>query len=190
MPGPWSWTLTMQVTSFVWRETDNFPNSGENLIPLSRRLIHTCFSSASSARMSNSSRLRSSFRCFWDHLYSNNRIASRICSLKENVVCPEREERLSILERSSMVVESSDKRLDSSIIMSRYSSRWSYVSWSDFNNFANPRTETIGVLNSWEKLLIKSERNISVQDNSSVMWLKQSDTSRNSAGCSKWILTS
>ena len=50
-----------------------------------------------------------------------------------------------------------------SSIIARYSSVCSFVRLPHRRRFANPAMETMGVLNSWEKLLIKSLRSISVK---------------------------
>lgn len=55
---------------------------------------------------------------------------------------------------------------------------------------AKPRMDMMGVRNSWEKLLIKSDRRISIPASSSVIWLKQSESSRNSFGCFRLIFVS
>ena len=59
--------------------------------------------------------------CFFTHFWSKSRIASRICSLKQQTVLSVSSERLSTFDRFNMVAESWESRWDSSMIMSRYS---------------------------------------------------------------------
>ncbi|MNE09277.1 hypothetical protein D3C80_1019490 [compost metagenome] len=66
--------------------------------------------------------------------------------------------------------------------ISRYSSRSSFERSSYFRISAKPLIETMGVLNSWEKLFTKSVRKISMPPSSSAIRLKFSDRIRYSGG--------
>ena len=70
------------------------------------------------------------------------------------------------------MVASVASREDSLMMMSRYSFRCSWVRSSCLSSSAKPLIETIGVLNSWEKLSTKSERSISMPPSSSAIRLK------------------
>ena len=152
---------------------------------LSIRFVHTCFNNCSLPFIFCSNRWKSNEISFSVHLFSNNTTHSRICSPTLKSEESVKSDILSTLDKLRISVESTVSRFASPMIMSKYSACSATVRFPFFNNLANPRMETIGVLNSCEKLLIKSERNISIPANSSVIWLKQRDNSRKSFGCSK-----
>ena len=85
---------------------------------------------------------------------------------------PERIFWFSIFVRSITLVARSESLRDSSSMMSVYSLRCSSVRFPLLRSFAKPAMETIGVLNSWEKLLTKSLLSISVLSSSSASVLK------------------
>ena len=159
--------------------------SDENFMALSIRFVHTCFNNCSLPSIFCSARWKWKEISFSVHFFSNNKTHSRICSPTLKLVGSVKNDILSTLDRLRTLAESAVSRLASSMMISRYSACSSAVRSPFFNRLANPRIETIGVLNSCEKLLIKSDRSISIPANSSVIWLKQWDNFRNSFGCSK-----
>ena len=68
-------------------------------------------------------------------------------------------------------------RRDSRSIRSRYSCSSAGESPPFFSSRAKPAMDTMGVLNSWEKLLMKSERSISVLSSSEAILLKLEENS-------------
>ena len=152
--------------------------AGENLIALSSRLTHTSRSSSSLPAIMCSSRSMSQFRSFLVHFSSSSSTQLRSCSERLKVVTSVRMRRFSTLVMFSTLVAMSDRRRDSRSMMSRYSSRSSSLRLPRFKSLAKPAMETMGVLNSCEKLLIKSERSISVFSSSAAMALKLSVISR------------
>ena len=71
-----------------------------------------------------------------------------------------------------MLLDSALRRRDSCTITSTYSRFFSSGTSGRCSRAAKPAMEVMGVLNSWEKLLMKSLRNISVLSSSRAMWLK------------------
>ncbi len=98
-------------------------------------------------------------------------MAVRSCSLMSQSLRSVRMDCCSILERLSTLVERAVRRWLSLMMMSRYSACSSGVRSLSRRIWAKPRMEEMGVLNSWEKLLMKSERSSSTEESSSVMRL-------------------
>ena len=156
---------------------------------LSIRLIHTWFRSALFPWYSSSSISINSSRFFFCHFDSSSRTDWRTSSDRSKDSISDRMLIFSILDRFSTLVESWDRRLDSLMMISRYSSRSSFVRLSFFSILAKPLRDTMGVLNSWEKLLMKSERSSSVFSSSWAMRLKLSERRSNSRFRSRWMRT-
>ena len=120
---------------------------------------------------------------FGRHFFSTSRVLWRSCSAKGKGVVSVRMVCASTRERASTLLASAASRLLSDVMMFRYSRCSSRgISSSSRSRSAKPPMEVMGVLNSWEKLLIKSLRKISVPPSSSAALLKAVVNSRNSSG--------
>ena len=194
--GPW---LTI-ATSCHWprraMRTSSSPPSGENLMALSSRFTHTSFKSSSSPVIMHSGKSASTFSFLLSHFFSKSRMQRRSCSDRLNSSLLVRMVCFSILVRLSTLVAMLARRVDSSTIMPTYSCRWLSVRSGRCRILAKPRMETMGVLNSCEKLFTKSERSISVFSSSLASELNASptsfmaDVSPNAMRSSKWPLAS
>ena len=111
------------------------------------------------------------------HFSSSRSTQARICSDRLKVVKSVKIVWFSTFVRFITLVAIAASRRDSSSMMARYSSFCASVRLPRRRSFANPAMETMGVLNSWEKLLMKSLRSIWVFSSSSAMALKLSDSS-------------
>ena len=145
---------------------------------LSRRFTQTCRSSSWLPEMVCSSSSRFISRFFFSHFRSRSNTQVRSCSERLNSVTSVRMVWFSTLVMFSTLVAISASRLLSLSMMSRYSSCSARGRSPCFSRLAKPAMETMGVLNSWEKLLIKSERSISVPSSSAAVALKESTMSR------------
>ena len=145
---------------------------------LSKRFTQTCFSSSGLPVMVCSSSSRFISRPFDSHFRSSSSTQVRSCSDTLKVATSVRMAWFSTLVRFSTLVAIRLRRLLSLSIMSRYSACSLGSRLPCFKRLANPAMETMGVLNSWEKLLIKSERRTSVPSSSAAVVLKLSIMSR------------
>ena len=128
--------------------TDTVPFGSENLIALSSRLIHTCFSSSSFAHIICSPNCISIYRFLGVHFSASSRTAPRICSERLNLVTSVRIVWFSTRVKFNTLFAMAESRSDSSSMTSRYSSFCSSVRFPRRKSFAKPAIETIGVLNS------------------------------------------
>ena len=163
---------TESCPSISLMSTDTVPPSSENFMALSRRFIHTCFKSSAFAEIVYSENFKSILRFFSLHFSARRRTAALISSERLNSVISLNIVWFSMRERLRTFDAITESLRDSSSMTVRYSSLSSGVRFPRLRSLAKPEIEAIGVLNSWEKLLMKSLRSISVCASSSAALLK------------------
>ena len=145
--------------------------SGENFMALPIMFTHTCESISALVVYCISCISMSKLMSLAVHCFSRRSMQFLICSSREKLVLSVMICWFSSFESIRMFDERLVKRLDSLMIMSMYSCFFSSERFSFFSCFAKPWIETIGVLNSWEKLLIKFSLNISMPPSSCAILL-------------------